>query len=232
MRPLRSVVAMSVPFRPCLVFLSYGRLSPRARDETAGGRMLSYGRNAVSGHVGLRLRRVEGAVLPALAETAGDAPVLREPVPLSRDQLHVAAASVRDDARGVAPGDPGWVPVRAEGAPAHHALAETGGRRRVCVYVPRTSENARPTARPHPLPVSAEPAVRPLAHRIVPRLSAADVPIRLRISPPVVGRGQGGDRVPRCGLVRGGDGRAAGRRGRRSSRAVRVPATEKVGVLG
>src|SRR5687767_14662940 len=69
---------------------------PRTSGD-AMPRILADGRNPLSGHVGLRLRRVEARrLLPRGVEEPGDALVLREPVPLGRDQLHVPALPDRE----------------------------------------------------------------------------------------------------------------------------------------
>src|ERR687892_285773 len=55
------------------------------------------GRNALPGYVGVRLRRVEGSLLPDRSEAKRHAALLRQQVRLGGDQLHVPKTTGRED---------------------------------------------------------------------------------------------------------------------------------------
>src|SRR5439155_14872497 len=126
-------LAVSITTRSSVTFtlrydlpgLPLGRSDPGGRIDRCGGN-----RNPIPRDLRLRLRRVEERrVLPGGAEGPRDAAVLRLPVPVRGDQLHLPPPPLREDAAAVAGADPGRVRVHPEGAPDHHPPAAAGRRR-------------------------------------------------------------------------------------------------------
>src|SRR5438105_1929924 len=179
-KPARSGECMSFP-APCATTTAACEPRGFAHTPETGPRGVSIrisiewknarrGRDALPGHLRIRLRRVEGTLLPGGPEGPGDAVLLRLAVPLGRDQLHLSPPAVGEDAGRLARPDTRRVRVRPQGTSADHAHAAASGRRRVGGVLPRSSPPARRSPRTDPVPVPAVAEVRPRADRVVRRL--------------------------------------------------------------
>src|SRR4029453_6088618 len=148
-------------------------ISLRTSGVTMSGMIVPDGGHALHGDLGIRLPRWEArCLLPGGAEERRHALVLREQVPLGRDQLHVPSVPHGEDPGRLAGGHAGGIRVHPQGEPADHALQAPGRRRRRRPRLPSTGEAPRRSPRHRPVPVPADAEIRPPAHRAVRRVAA------------------------------------------------------------
>src|SRR5262245_42914577 len=103
---VRRAETVCVPTGSCRRSSIAGRFWPKVGESGRG--------RAVPRYLGVRIQRMEGPLLPTVAEGARDAALLREPVPLRGGQLHVPPAAGRDHPHHVARHDTRGVPLHAE----------------------------------------------------------------------------------------------------------------------